>query len=515
LANLSEREIAIRQRLKDDYTHYAERCLHIRTKLGQIESFTFNKAQRYLHERLEQQRRDIGKVRALILKGRQQGCSTYVAGRYYHKVTHRSGYRVYILTHEQEATDNLFDMANRFHGHCPDLVKPHTGAANAKELDFDLLDSGYKVGTAGTKAVGRSQTIQLFHGSEVAFWPHADTHAAGVLQAVPDLPDTEIILESTANGLGNFFHEKWQEAEAGLTEFIAIFIPWYWDEQYRIKTNSNFILTDEELEYLQAYGLDQDQMAWRREKIKQLGDPLLFMQEYPATAAEAFQLTGHDSYIPPQLVLKARKAKVEGHGPLVCGADPARYGDDRFSVAWRQGRRVRRVESRAKLDTVHGANWLKHIIDTDKPVRMFVDVGGIGGGVVDILHSWGDPYVDVVRPVNFGSEPMEVYQDGGPRNRRSEMWMKSKEWLQEVGGVQLPDLDTLQTDATAPAYKYDMLNRLQLESKEQMRSRGVRSPDEWDAIALTFAEPVAEKKQHVPRMPRMPVEAGAQRWMGR
>ena len=67
------------------------------------------------------------------------------------------------------------------------------------------------VGTAGTRDVGRSKTLQPFHGSEVAFWPNARTHFAGVLQAVPDLPGSEIILESTANGAGGEFHGRWQQ----------------------------------------------------------------------------------------------------------------------------------------------------------------------------------------------------------------------------------------------------------------------------------------------------------------
>jgi hypothetical protein len=167
-----------------------------------------NAAQVYLHGQLEDQRARTGKVRALVLKGRQQGISTYIGGRYYWRVTHSRGIRVFILTHEQDATDNLFGMVERFHDHCPAAVKPITGAANAKELDFSRLESGYKVGTAGAKAVGRSQTVQLFHGSEVAFWPNAPTHFAGVVQAIPDLPGTEIILENSANGVGGEFHER-------------------------------------------------------------------------------------------------------------------------------------------------------------------------------------------------------------------------------------------------------------------------------------------------------------------
>lgn len=99
--SLTDKERAIRVKLRDDFPHYAEKCLRIRTKAGAVEPFLLNVAQRYLHERLERQKSDIGKVRALILKGRQQGISTYVGGRYYHKATHSRGRRVFILTHEQ------------------------------------------------------------------------------------------------------------------------------------------------------------------------------------------------------------------------------------------------------------------------------------------------------------------------------------------------------------------------------------------------------------------------------
>ena len=495
---LSAEEIEVRQRLKDDFTHYASRCLKIRTKSGKVEPLILNQAQAYIHEKLEEQIARIGKVRALVLKGRQQGCSTYVGGRFYHRVTHRKGCQVFILTHEQSATDNLFAMANRYHEHCPQLVKPTTGAANAKELAFPLLDSGYQVGTAGTKAVGRSKTVQLFHGSEVAFWPHAASHFASVIQAVPDLPGTEIILESTANGVGGEFHERWQQAEAGIGDYQAIFVPWFWQQEYR-RIDPDFSMDDEELEYARLHGCDAQQMAWRRAKIAELKDPLLFKQEYPATAAEAFQTTGHDSFIKPESVLKARKASCDPFGPVVGGADPARFGDDRFSIALRQGRKITKLESKSKLDVVAGANWVRQVIDENDVRRMFVDVGGLGAGTVDILHSWGEPYRSIVVAVNFGGEPHQPNpkgadgrDQGGYRNRRAEMWGLSKDWLEDVGGADIPDVDSLQADACGPYYSYDVVQRVQIESKEKMRQRGVRSPDEWDAVVLTFAEPVYE-----------------------
>lgn len=486
-----------RARLRDDFEFYARNCLQIRMKSGEVHLFGFNRAQRFIHERLEEQKARTGKVRALILKGRQQGVSTYTGGRYYHKTTMSKGIRTFILTHEDQATQNLFDMVNRYHDNCPVFVKPVTGAANAKELSFSKLDSGYKVGTAGTKGVGRSSTIQCFHGSEVAFWPHAETHAAGVLQAVPDEPGTEVILESTANGVGNLYHKMWKEAEAGQSDYIAIFVPWYWQEEYCKDVPAEFVETQEERGYRDAYNLTLDQIVWRRNKIKELGDDVLFKQEYPATAAEAFQMSGHDSYIKPESVVRARKATVEPSGQLVIGFDPSRYGEDAGAMAYRRSRKVVKVERRYKLSTMESAGWCKQVIDEEKPARFFIDVGGLGAGIYDRLIEMG--YGGVVRAVNFGSDPFEPpkrdergeVQGGQPYNRRAEMWKASKDWLDDPAGADIPDEDWLQADACGPGYKYNSNQMLLLENKEDMRRRGAPSPDGWDSVALTFAEPVA------------------------
>jgi hypothetical protein len=512
---MTDREKAMRIRMRDDFPRYAEKCLKIYNKAGKLEPLMLNEAQQYIHAQLEAQKVATGKVRALILKGRQQGASTYISGRFYHRATHRPGTQVFILTHEQTATDTLFDKVDCYHKHNSPLLKPSTGASNAKELSFSKLGSAYAVGTAGSKAVGRSKTIQLFHGSEVAFWPNAAAHFSGVVQAVPDLPDTEVVLESTANGVGGEFHGRWQQAEAGIGDYIAVFVPWFWSDEYARPVPDGFTLDDEEAKHKQTHGLSLEQMVWRRAKIAELKDPLLFMQEYPATAAEAFQMSGHDSFIKPVEVMAARKATCEGFGPLVIGADPARFGDDRFSLAWRRGRKVSKTDSKSKLSVVDGANWIKRVIDEDSPARVFVDVGGLGSGVYDILNSWGGAYARVCVPVNFGSEPQSdviLLPDGtkkpGPKNRRAEMWLRSRDWLQDVGGADIPDSDGLQADACGPSYSYDMNQRILLESKESMRSRGVRSPDDWDAVALTFAEPVRDNTMSSARLV-VPNYAGA------
>ena len=504
MSGMDDREREIRQKLKDDLPHYASRCLTIKPKAGKLCRLSLNRTQHFLHDRLEEQRRKTGKVRALVLKGRQPGISTYVGARFYHRVTHHEGLGVFILTHEQKATDNLFAMVQRYHEHCPELVRPSTGTANAKELNFDRLDGGYQVATAGAKATGRSRTIQLFHGSEVAFWPFAEDHAAGVIQAVPDLPDTEIILESTANGIGNYFHKQWQLAEAGKSEFVAVFIPWYWHEEYRSPVPEGWTASEEEREYADAYGLDDEQLVWRRNKIASLGEDWLFKQEYPANAQEAFQTSGDESYIKPQAIMRARKATAEPYGSKVGGLDVARYGDDSSALYIRQGRVAHRYGRWQKKSNMEIAAFAIQAIEEEGLDRLFIDVGG-GAGVVDRLEELG--YGDRIEAVNFGESALDPDRYS---NRRAEMWGECKGWLGEQP-AQIPDDDVLHGDLAGPTYTYDSNQRLRLEKKDDMKKRGLRSPDDGDALVLTFAAPVVARKP-VGRKRR--ARSGSGGWMG-
>lgn len=468
--------------LSTDFELYAAKALKVRSKSGQIAPLALNKAQRYLHQKLEEQRARTGKVRALVLKGRQQGCSTYTEGRFFWRTVWDRGIRTFILTHEETASANLFEMAQRFHEYLPEELKPSVNAQNAKELLFKALDSGYKVGTAGNKAAGRSSTIQLFHGSEVAYWPNAEEHAAGILQTIADAPGTEIILESTANGIGNYFHKQWQIAERGESQFIAVFIPWYWQEEYVASAN-DFKATAEELEYQQAYGVTNEQLAWRRNKVVELGESK-FRQEYPANAIEAFQTSGEDPLIKPDEILRARRDKeaVE-HGPLIIGVDPARFGDDRTSIIRRRGRVAFGLESYRKKDTMEVAGIVSRLILKESPERVFVDVGGLGAGVVDRLKELGYSQVE---GVNAGEKALE---DDKYTNRRAEMWGEMRDWIKQTP-CRIPDSDSLHGDLIAPSYKFDSNSRLVIEKKEDIKKRGLSSPDEADALALTFAAPV-------------------------
>lgn len=485
---MDPQEKAIRQKLKDDFIHYASKCLKIRTKSGSIEPFLLNKAQLYIHSQLEKQKAETGKVRAICLKGRQQGCSTLISARFYHKVSHSFGMQAFILTHALDATQNLYKMARRYYENTPAPVKPEVTTSNSKELIFGLLDSGYKLGTAENKSVGRSATIQLLHNSEVAFWNNAAEHAKGILQAVPNASGTEIIMESTANGVGNFFHQQWQLAESGQSDYIAIFVPWFWQEEYAIPVDDNFSTTADEDELMFQHGLSVEQIAWRRLKITEfsvngMDGEKAFLQEYPNTPNDAFQTTGEDTYISSDLIMRARKCEAEKYGKLVIGVDPARFGDDRTAIIRRQGRVAYNLETHIKKDTMEVAGIVNTIIEQEKPFKVFVDVGGLGAGVVDRLKELG--HRDIVIGVNAGSSALDgkKYQ-----NKRAEMWAMYKQWLLDQP-CQIPDSNELHADSCGIRYKIDSNSRLVMEQKAEMKKRGIRSCDTADSLCLTFALP--------------------------
>ena len=494
-----------RQRLKDDFEFYARNCLKIRTKHEGLKPLELNEAQLYIHKRLEEQIKTTGKVRAILLKGRQQGASTYAEGRFIWRTTHNKGVRAFILTHDGESTNALFEMTERYYDNLPPFVKPVVGAANAKELSFSDLDSGYKIGTAGNKAVGRGQTIQYFHGSEVAFWLNASEHTKGIMQAVPDADGTEVIWESTANGVGNFFHEQWKLAEKGLSEFQAIFVPWFWQAEYKKKLPEGFALALEEEVLRDQYELTSEQLYWRRVKVAELttdgvdGDKA-FKQEYPMNAAEAFQVSGGDGLISADHCMRARKEVCNGSGPLIVGVDPSR-GGDRFAIVRRQGRKMFGMESYiGEQCNALGKNVAicKAILDTVDPVagtvpdKMFVDYGA-GADLVDRLHELG--YKDRVKSVHFGSTPLNPVKY---KNKRNELWGEMAAWLTDESlPADIPDSDDLQADLCASPYERDANDRRVLWAKDKIKSKYGFSPDFGDAGGLTFSEPVAIKAKKI------------------
>lgn len=467
---------------------FAENFLTIVPKDAPPCKFKLNYAQLHLHRKLEDQLTRRGLIRALVLKGRQQGCSTYTQGRFFHKVITTKGKKAFILTHEGEATKNIFGMTRRFYDNLPEGFAPQADTSSAKELRFNIFNSGYSVGTAGSTGVGRSQTLQLFHGSEVAFWDNADMHAKGVLQAVARLSGTEIILESTANGIGNYFHQLWMSSSRGDTDFECIFIPWYWDEGYKAHAEG-MILDEQEETYYKMYesdGLTKEALAWRRLKIRESKDretgEELFKQEYPFYPEEAFLNPIANTFIKSRYVMKARKEEVDSQVGLIIGVDPAGDNDgaDRTTFIRRRGRSAYGLEVHRHRNTMEIAGLLVNIIKQEHPVKVYIDSIGIGKGIVDRLQEMGYTFCE---GINVAERALDRDRF---KNRRAELWSEMADWFMQDMPVQIPDIDELQNDLCSVSYKYNSSGQLIIEGKDDLRSRGLPSPDCADALMHTF-----------------------------
>lgn len=277
-------------------------------------------------EKIKECEKESKLKRFIVLKARQMGLSTLFEGLIFQDTINNPFKNSLIVAHEEPASQNLFNMSKLFYENLPDVIRPMKKYNNGKILSFENpendegrkqenpgLRSRITIATAGSGEVGRSSTIHNLHASEVAFFPDAKTTMLGLLQSIPDEMNTLVTLESTANGVGDWFYEMWYKAIRGENEFIPIFLPWFIDPTYTREfrtpaekeqfideiellsqdNNGKQILTYEK-ELMTKHNLTYEQLNWRRYTInnKCQGDEILFMQEYPATPEEAFISTG-------------------------------------------------------------------------------------------------------------------------------------------------------------------------------------------------------------------------------
>lgn len=317
---------------------YIENCLKIKTKSGTVVPFRLNDAQRKLYAVAKRQQDDGKPVRLIILKARQLGFSTLTEGLIFHACATRKNVNALIVAHREDATANLFRMSKLFYDELPAPVKPMLRASNAQELVFENpsklrserearpgLRSRIRCATAGGRGIGRSDTLQCVHLSEYAFWPDgADGKAstlAGILQAVPSLPGTMVVIESTANGFEDF-KERWDAAVAGENDFEPVFFAWFENPDYSMPVVPGTEWTPEERDLKATYQLTDEQLQWRRWCIaNNCGGSLdMFRQEYPASPGEAFLHSGTGVFDNEQIVLRLeRLPSPAGRGEFADG----------------------------------------------------------------------------------------------------------------------------------------------------------------------------------------------------
>jgi len=303
---------------------YIEDKLYIRTKKKQVIPLRFNPIQEMYW--------DTKTKRDIILKPRQLGFSTLTVGRIFECVVNEENVTAVIIAHDSDSTQKMFQMVQLMYEWLPEAKKEQLNNGknkpkygNRKEFFFAGNNSRIYVGTAGSDKFGRSQTINYLLCSEVAFWPNPEELMTGLLQAVPY--DGEIVIESTANGVGNYYHQTYEDAKKGKNNWKAHFYAWYQHPEYKLELSAGEVLEydSDEQELVQKYNLTPEQMKWRRWKISEMPQTPdrskedQFRQEYPANDLEAFLMTGT-----PVFDVKKVMARIELLEELYAKKKPVR-----------------------------------------------------------------------------------------------------------------------------------------------------------------------------------------------
>lgn len=295
--------------------------LCIRNEQKQIVPLVANDVQRkYLAEILPHWdyenggRLEMRNLREIILKARKQGFSTLVAALFFLDTINNPNTYSVVLAHDTDSTVNLFEIVKTFFKHLPEDRRPRPQYASRREFYWPDLNSRFYVGTAGTESFGRGQTLNNVHGSEVASWPNGETIAAGLLQAVPS--GGNVFLESTAEGVGNFYYAEYQKARGGQNNLKPRFFGWFESEKYATPAPPDFVPAREEAVLQLRHNLSLDQLNWRREKRREPQMDVKFVQEFPATIDEAFIASGTPYFNNVRLSDIADALKSDEFAPL-------------------------------------------------------------------------------------------------------------------------------------------------------------------------------------------------------
>ncbi len=492
---MTELDIKLLQKLKDDLPYFAKNFLIIKTKTKGKMLFHLNDVQIDFHHKIITRKRKGLPCKFVVVKARQLGLSTYIEARLFHRILFEKSKNAFILGDKHDTAGSIFAMTKRYYDELPACFQIPLKSNSTKMLDF-ATDSLFRVGTAGSDVIGRGTTNNFFHGSEVGFWDNASEIVSGILQTIPEDSDSEIYLESTTNGTtgkGLYFYEMANVGLSEKSEFQTIFYPWFANKEYSRPIIEPITYDDEEEFLVKTYDLKPEQIAWRRNKLENEFKKRehLFKQEYPSSLAEAF-LKNDNSLIPAQYLEQARKntrGLTGGGMPIIIGVDPAR-SSDRTIISVRQGRVAQKFYKFEKMDTVRLAGILAKLVQNIKPARVNIDYGH-GVGVYDILVQQGLGHI--LELVQFGSQ---AYDSNKYANRRAEMFDAMRDWFIQEGGCYIKDQENIEEFirdlSIIPDLKIsDSNGRYSLEKKSNIvKGTEINSTDFADSFALTFASPV-------------------------
>ena len=299
-------------RIEEDFEFWCARCVTIKDKMfGKNVPLVLNRPQRRLVALMERQRVSGRPVRVILLKARQWGGSTlvqmYLA---WMQLVRHTGWNSLICGHLHVTSKNIKLMYNLLLRHYPrELLDGEDGKGVPRFTKLEgqpnvqqiaARDCLVLTGSSRSEDAARGYDIAMAHLSEVAFWQESAMHSPddlirSVCGSVALKPETVIVLESTANGVGDYFHDEWLRAEQRRSDKEPMFVPWNEIEMYSMPVADAGALWEAMDDYergLWKDGCTLEQINWYHTKRKEYRTHQLMMAEYPTTASEAFATTG-------------------------------------------------------------------------------------------------------------------------------------------------------------------------------------------------------------------------------
>lgn len=310
-------DVSNRARMRHDFAFWCRTCVQIRDKqTGTYVPFVLNRPQRKALAAMEEQRRKGEPIRIIMLKARQWGGSTliqmYMA---WIQIMHRENWHSFICAHVKDTSAAIRGMYSRMLRNYPTNYwaydEPPQFNSYERSLNTRVIsgrECRVTLGSCESQEAARGNDIAMAHLSEVAFWRDTNQRSPedfirSVCSGIPLQPLTVIALESTANGVGNYFHTEWLRAKAGESAYKPVFVPWYEIEIYELPLADDDAkervirqMDGYEMHLWDDMGLTLGQIAWYHAKRREMSSHRAMMAEYPSDDIEAFVNTGNDVF---------------------------------------------------------------------------------------------------------------------------------------------------------------------------------------------------------------------------
>lgn len=400
-----------------DIDFYSSNFLKIKTKSGQLTTLKMRSYQKKLNFEICQDFESLGFSRKNVLKPRQAGLSTFVAGFGTHKTATKFGYNGIILADQASRTDAVFGIYKTMVENLPKRILPAIRILNTREYQFERLKSGMKAETANDKNAGKSESRLFAHLTEYAFYRYAKEINESVQNSVPLKFESLIIKETTANGrdgIGKNFYEEWQEAKKKTSLYSNFFISWFEIEDYSLDLKDQFRKTKDEIDLQKRFPKITDgNLAWRRLKLMEMASQKgmiavtpeeWFNQDFPSCDDDAFLFSGRPVFDREKLSNKLKHLKILTQRLEDVSAITKKYKYiqnflDKIKIYKKpEKNKTYSLGADASEGLEEGDDSTIHIIDakTEEHVASFcgtIDIDLFGNLIVDLAEFYNDALV--------------------------------------------------------------------------------------------------------------------------